>query len=332
MHFRWIFCWLEDKRIYSHLNALAMNSFSIPFEDSINAQALEHEKMYTPKWSLTTSSRSYKPSWQPITRTSRGVRTTAVATRPGSSNADSRTKRTTPATRARTQRWTPPAAGRLLQLLHRPPALSGRRGHGLLRRRLLRLMLIKLLYLNLNGRDTRQQPVPAYRPASRANQKAAAKRMIYQCTYPVQQCLYISWNVCSRLYTEHKLHSTWYTGLYIECTCLHDSKLVYNSMNMYIHVWTMYIHVYTSECTYHVRTMYIHVYTFQDMSVPCMYMFVFFNNGMYYVCQLTYDSTVHSLYVHGTDMYVHVYARWLGFQMETHVTLVPCMPDEEGGV
>jgi hypothetical protein len=77
----------------------------------------------------------------------------------------------------------------------------------------------------------------------------------------------------------------------------------------------MYIHVYTLECTYHVRTMYIHVYTFQDMSVPCMYMFVFFNNGMYYVCQLTYDSTVHSLYVHGTDMYVHVYARWSGFQM-----------------
>ena len=82
--------------------------------------------------------------------------------------------------------------GRRLQLLYRLQALSGRRGHGLLRRRLLRLMLIKLLYLNLNGRNTRQQPVPAYRPASRANQKAAAKRMIYQCTYPVQQCLYIS--------------------------------------------------------------------------------------------------------------------------------------------
>ena len=179
----------------------------------------------------------------------------------------------------------------------------------------IRLMPIKLVCLNLNRRETRQQPVPAYRPASRANQKAAAKRMIYQCTYPVQQCLYISWNVCSRLYTEHKLHSTWYTGLYIECTCLHDSKLVYNSMNMYIHVWTMYIHVYTLECTYHVRTMYIHVYKFWDMSIPCMYMFVFFNNGMYYVCQLTYDSTVHSLYVHGTDMYVHVYARWSGFQM-----------------
>ncbi len=61
--------------------------------------------------------------------------------------------------------------------------------------------------------------------------------------------------------------------------------------------------------------MYIHVYTFQDMSVPCMYMFVFFNNCLYYVCQLTYDSIVHSLYVHGTDMYVHIYARWSEFQM-----------------
>jgi hypothetical protein len=34
-------------------------------------------------------------------------------------------------------RRAPPAAGRRLQLLHLPPALSGRRGHGLLRRRLL---------------------------------------------------------------------------------------------------------------------------------------------------------------------------------------------------
>ena len=127
-------------KIYSHLNALTMNSFSIPFEDSINAQALEHEKMYTPKleWSLTTSSRSYKSSWQPISRTSRGVRTTAVATRPGSSNADLRTKRTTPATRARTQRtpaqaparWMPVPAWRTpapswVQALRAPAAAGG---------------------------------------------------------------------------------------------------------------------------------------------------------------------------------------------------------------
>jgi hypothetical protein len=39
----------------------------------------------------------------------------------------------------------PAAAGRRLQLLHLPPALSGRRGHWVLRARLLRLMLIKLV-------------------------------------------------------------------------------------------------------------------------------------------------------------------------------------------
>ncbi len=60
----------------------------------------------------------------------------------------------------------------------------------------------------------------------------------------------------------------WYTGLYIVCTCLYDSKRVYKCIYMYIHVWrlwTMYIHVYTSECTYHVRTMYRRVYTFAEM-------------------------------------------------------------------
>ncbi len=48
-----------------------------------------------------------------------------------------------------------------------------------------------LVCLNLNRHGTRQQPVSAYRPAGRANKKAAAKR-IYQCTYSVQQCLYMS--------------------------------------------------------------------------------------------------------------------------------------------
>ncbi len=69
----------------------------------------------------------------------------------------------------------PAAAGRRWQLLHLPPALSRRRGHGVLRRRLLRLMLIKPVCLSLNGCDTCQQPDPAYRPASRANKKSAPK-------------------------------------------------------------------------------------------------------------------------------------------------------------
>ncbi len=104
-------------------------------------------------------------------------------------------------------------------------------------------MPIKLVCLNLNRHDTRQQPVPAYRPASRVNKKAAAKR-IYQCMYTVQQleCLYIQvscqWNVCSHLYTEHKLHKP----------CMHRFVL-----NHYVHVYMPVIHnvktlVYT--CTY----------------------------------------------------------------------------------
>ncbi len=55
-------------------------------------------------------------------------------------------------------RRAPAAAGRRLQLLHLP--LSGRRGHGVLIERLLRLMLIKEVCLNLNRCDTWQQPDP----------------------------------------------------------------------------------------------------------------------------------------------------------------------------
>ncbi len=48
-----------------------------------------------------------------------------------------------------------------------------------------------------------------------------------------------------------------------------------------------------------------------------MYMFMFFNYCMYHVCQLKYNSIVNTLYIHGTDMYIHFYARWslAGFQM-----------------
>ena len=68
-------------------------------------------------------------------------------------------------------------------------------------------MLIEIVCLNLNRRDTLQQPVATYRPASRANQKAETKR-IHQCTYTVQQCLYISGNKHSHLYTAHHLYRT----------------------------------------------------------------------------------------------------------------------------
>jgi hypothetical protein len=66
------------------------------------------------------------------------------------------------------------------------------------------LMPIKLVCLNFR-RDTWQQQDHAYRPACRANQKAAPKR-VHQCTYTVRQCLYNSLNVCSHLYTEHQLY------------------------------------------------------------------------------------------------------------------------------
>jgi hypothetical protein len=46
-----------------------------------------------------------------------------------------------------------------------------------------------------------------------------------------------------------------------------------------------------------------------------MYMFMFFKYCTYNVCQLLYYSMVCTRYIHGTDMSVHVYARWSGFQM-----------------
>ena len=127
-------------------------------------------------------------------------------------------------------------------------------------------MLIEIVCLNLNRRDTLQQPVATYRPASRANQKAETKR-IHQCTYTVQQCLYISGNEHSHLYTAHQLYRTACTSLYMVCTCLWNSKLVYNCINVYIHVWTMYIHVYT--------------WIFMNVYIPCTYMFINIPKCMY---------------------------------------------------
>jgi hypothetical protein len=90
----------------------------------------------------------------------------------------------------------------------------------------------------------------------------------------------------------------WYTGLYIVCTCLYDSKRVYKCIYMYIHVWTMCIHVYTSECTYHVLTMYRRVYTFAEM-YKHVHACIYISRNVYtmYVCGRTIV-----LYIHGTDM------------------------------
>ncbi len=104
--------------------------------------------------------------------------------------------------------------------------------------------------------------------------------MIYQCTYPVQRCLYILWNVWT---LNISCTNPWYTGLNIACTCLYYSKRVYKCIYMYIHVWTMYIHVITLNvhtmyvsCTdayIHLQkcvNMYIHVNTFREMYIQCM--------------------------------------------------------------
>jgi hypothetical protein len=87
---------------------------------------------------------------------------------------------------------------------------------------------------------------------------------------------------------------------------------------MYKHVHTrlndvrtrLYHYLYV-PCTYHVHTC---IYIYRNVHT-CMYMFMFFNNCIYHVCQPLYTSMVHTLYIHGSDMSVHVYARWSGFQM-----------------
>ncbi len=87
---------------------------------------------------------------------------------------------------------------------------------------------------------------------------------------------------------------------------------------MYTHVHTRLNDVHTRlyyglymPCTCHVHTC---IYICRNEHT-CMYMSMFFNNCIYHVSQLLYDSIVHTLYIHGSDMSVHVYTRWSGFQM-----------------
>jgi hypothetical protein len=69
---------------------------------------------------------------------------------------------------------------------------------------------------------------------------------------------------------------------------------------MYVHVYTMYIHVHRFS------ELYIHVYTFHQMYVHVWTMCMM---RMYY-------SIVHTHHIHRSDMFIHVYARWVGFQMK----------------
>ncbi len=92
---------------------------------------------------------------------------------------------------------------------------------------------------------------------------------------------------------------------------------------MYKHVQTRlndvrtrsYLYLYV-PCTYHVHTC---IYIYRNVHT-CMYMFMFSNNCIYHVCQPLYTSIVYTLYIHGSDMSVHVYARWSGFQMLASLT------------
>ncbi len=105
-------------------------------------------------------------------------------------------------------------------------------------------------------------------------------------------------------------------------------------MYLYKHVHTGLNNVHT--CLY--IKMYVHVYTW--MYIPCIYMFIDFQNCIYMyihfikciymseqckwcVCTIVwtmymmrmYYSIVHTHHIHCSDMYIHVYARWVGLQM-----------------
>ena len=84
-------------------------------------------------------------------------------------------------------------------------------------------------------------------------------------------------------------------------------------------VRTRSYHYLYIPCTYHVHTC---IYIYRNIR-KCMYMFMFFNNCIYHVCQPLYTSIVHKLYIHGSDMSVHVYARWSGFQMAVDICTDP---------
>ena len=59
----------------------------------------------------------------------------------------------------------------------------------------------------------------------------------------------------------------------------------------------------------------MHVYDYWVLYIPCTYMYIHFMICTYMFKHGTYYSIVYSTYVHGINMYVHVYTRWVGFQM-----------------
>ncbi len=65
--------------------------------------------------------------------------------------------------------------------------------------------------------------------------------------------------------------------------------------------------------------MYMHVYTFLEMYA--VYMSILFCSCTYVSELVTvytigmYYCIVHTYHIHGSDMYVHVYARWVGLMI-----------------
>jgi hypothetical protein len=127
----------------------------------------------------------------------------------------------------------PAAVGRHLQLLYLPPALSGRRGHWVLRRRLLRLMLIKLVCLKIGvtpGSSQTLLPLHTGQPAGQIKNLQIKgyirvhttfnsvctfnKLYIVTCTLNIS-CTYLDIHVCKQEIGNRHV-CTWYVhGIYM---------------------------------------------------------------------------------------------------------------------
>ncbi len=99
-------------------------------------------------------------------------------------------------------------------------------------------MPINLVWLNMNRRDTRQQPVQAYRPANRANKKLHPKGYIMVCTQFSNVCtfhkMYIAICALNVSYTALNIQVC---ALYIHVCMIQNAYIKLDkSINMYIHV------------------------------------------------------------------------------------------------
>ncbi len=157
---------------------------------------------------------------------------TAITADANAANANANTNAATPAKpdgRGRAGAAPPPAP----QLWGHE---RGRQGAGFQKRcwQGLRLIPIKLVCLNLIRHDTRQQPVPACRPANRANKKLHPVRTRFSNVRTRFSSVRTRFsNVC----TFHEMY---------EASC----ALNMSSITINIHVCTLYLHVYIIKNEY----------------------------------------------------------------------------------